>query len=63
MSNLEHAGNRTMFFVIKKVRETLLDFTVKSIVNPSSKFMRYYRYTNGDLKICQYLRLRMKIIC
>ena len=22
-----------------------------------------YRYTNVDLKICQYLRLHMKIIC
>ena len=30
-------------------------------------FILYYRsllrYTNADLKICQYLRLHMKIIC
>ena len=28
-----------------------------------SNTFQYWRYTNTDLKICQYLRLHLKIIC
>ena len=43
---------------IKKVQEKFKFYTFEAL----PKILKSQRYTNADLKICQYLRLHMKII-